>query len=114
MILELDPINISPLSAVTNSVTSVDDAGGILQREVLIFLVLVLFLVSLRSVDSFLVSHLSTPAGGFAASLTGTVVGSSPANFTGTSTGGFLLSSLSLWHLNELLYHPVATAKLTT
>lgn len=33
-----------------------------------------------------------------------------PANFIGTPAGGFLFSSPSLWHLSELLYHPLAIA----
>ena len=88
----------------------VDSAGGILQKEVLIFLVLALFLLAPLQVSSFLVSLISTPAGGSPASLTRIQVVSSPANFTGTPAGGFLLSSPSLWHLSELLYHPVAIA----
>lgn len=87
-----------------------DSAGGILQKEVLIFLVLVLFLLALLSVSSFLVSLISTPVGGSPASLTRILVVRSPENSTGTPAGGFLLSSPGLWHLSDLLYHPVAIA----
>ena len=67
-----------------------------MQREVPIFLVLVLFLLVLRPMGSILASVISAPAGGFPASLTGILVGSSPANVTGTPASGFLLSSPSV------------------